>query len=260
MRYVSTILFSLVLAVGLAGCDSNDNGGPGPTAEVRFMHASPDAGAVSVLVDGEEVRSDVSFSGTITSPAVTEYLDVPVSADAEIAVQDASGNTVLSTTAGSANLQEDNQYTVIVAGATTADNSPQAIVLRDQFRDDLGESQIGLRLVHGAATLETPVDIYLNQPGTDLAQDELVTQNFQFGNDFPGGFRGQFAARGLSSEGSELVVTPTGSTQAVLTLEIGTGPESLQIRPGQHVTGVAIDAPGSQAPAGALIQVDSPGS
>ena len=223
------------------------------------MHASPDAGAVSVLVDGEEVLSGVSFSGTTTSPTVSEYLDVPVSADAEIAVQDASGNTVLSTTAGSANLQEDNQYTVIVAGAAAAQNSPQAIVLRDQFRDDLGDSQIGLRLVHGAAT-PGAVDIYLNQPGTDLAQEELVTQNFQFGNDFPGGFRGQFAAQGLSGEGSELVVTPTGSTQAVLTLEIGTGPESLQIRPGQHETGVAIDAPGSQAPAGALIQIDRPGS
>jgi hypothetical protein len=259
MRYVLTFLFSLVLAVGLTGCDSNDNGGPGPTAQVRFMHASPGAGPVNVVVDGDEALSNVSFSSDIASPTVSDYQDVPVSADASIEVQDADGNTVLSTTAGEANLQEDNQYTIIVAGTPGASNAPQAIVLRDQFRDDLGDGEIGLRLVHGAAT-PGAVDIYLNDPNTDLTSDEVLIQDFQFGDDFPGQFPGQFAAQGLSSEGSVLVVTPAGSTTRVLELPVGGDQGSLGLQAGQHVTGVAIDAPGSESPAGALIHIDNPGS
>ena len=259
MRYVFTVLFSLILAVGLAGCDSNDNSGPGPTAQVRFMHASPGAGPVSVLVDGEEALSEVAFSSQTTSPTVSEYQEVPIASDTPIEVQDADGNTVLSTTSGNATLEEDTRYTVIVAGTPSVDGAPQAIVLRDQFRDDLGEGEIGLRLVHGAAT-PGAVDIYLNAPGTDLLAEELIVQDFQFGDDFPGTFAGQFAAQGLSDGGSVLVVTPTGSTQRVLELPVGTGSEGLTVQPGQHITGVAIDAPGSEQPAGALIHIDNPGS
>lgn len=259
MRHAATFFFTLLLAVGLVGCDSSSD--PAPTAQVRFMHASPGAGPVNVVVDGSEALSDVSFSGEIVNPTISEYQDVPVTSGAEIEVQAAeSGNAVLSTTAGEANLEEDNRYTIIVAGTPNADNAPRAIVLRDQFRDDLGDNEIGLRLVHGAAT-PGAVDIYLNQPGTDLISEELIAQNFQFGGDFPGGFAGQFAGQAVSSEGSVLVVTPTGTTTRVLELPVGTGSEgSLQVQPGQHITGVAIDAPGSERPAGALIQVDNPDS
>ncbi len=259
MKKVLTVAFLFVFAAGMVGCDSN-GGGETPTAQVRFMHASPDAGEVSVLVEGNEVLSGFGFSGQITSPSVSDYQEVSVGTDTEIQVQDASGNEVLSTTAGSANLEENQQYTVVVAGAAAADDSPRAIVLRDQFRDDLGDSQIGLRLVHGAAT-PGPVDIYLNEPGTDLTQEERVAQNFQFGEDFPGGFAGQFAAQALSENGSILVVTPAGVSTPVLELPVGTGSQgSLTVQPGMHVTGVAIDAPGTEAPAAALIQIDNPGS
>lgn len=262
MRNILVVFFSLILAVGLVGCDSNDNSdGPGPTAQARFMHASPGAGPVDVVVDGETVASDFGFSvdQQTFAPNTSDYLDVPVSADASLEVQTGDGTAVISTTVGDLNLEEDTQYTVVVAG-TPGENAPQAIVLRDQFRDELGQSEIGLRLVHGAAT-PGPVDIYLNQPNTDLISEELVTANFQFGDDFPGQFRGQFAAQAVSDEGSVLVVTPAGETNRVLELPVGTGTEgSLDVQPGQHVTGVAIDAPETQQPAGALIQIDTPGS
>ena len=259
MRQVLTIALCLVFAVGLAGCDSN-GGGEGPTAEVRFMHASPGAGDVSVVVGGETILSEVSFSGDIVNPTVSDYEEISVGTDTEIEVQDASGATVLSTTAGAANLEEDNQYTIIVAGTPSAESAPRAIALRDQFRDDLGDSQIGLHLVHGAA-MPGAVDIYLNAPGTDLTQEELITEDFQFGEDFPGEFAGQFAPQALSENGSVLVVTPTGQTTPVLELPVGTGSEgSLEVQPGMHLTGVAIDAPGSDnQPAGALIHIDAPG-
>ena len=260
MRQVLTITFLFIFAAGMVGCDSG-GGGDTPTAQVRFMHASPGAGEVSVVAGGETILSGVAFSGDVVNPTVSGYEEVPVGADTEIEVQDADGTPVLQTTAGSANLEEDTQYTIVVAGTPSAENAPRAIVLRDQRRENLGDNEIGLRLVHGAAAPSlSPVDIYLNDPGTELTEQELRTSNFQFGADFPGGFAGQFAVQPLSEEGSVLVVTPAGSTTRVLELPVGTGSEnSLPVQAGMHVTGVAIDAPGSDPPAGALVHIDAPG-
>lgn len=260
MRTFFSIFIGVVLAVGLVGCDSN-GGGDGPTAQVRFMHASPDAGAVDVLVEGETVASGVSFSGlndsgVSTNPAVSGYLEVPVAGGTSIEVQGTEGTPVFSTSAGDINLQENAQYTIIVAGAVAAEGeTPQPIVLRDRFETDLDESQVGLRLVHGSAGAG-PVDIYLTPPNTDLQNVEPIASSFQFTNDFPGGFAGQFAPQAVSENGSDISVTPAGVSEPVLLqLRVG-GDEGLPVSPGQYITGVAIDGP--QGGAGALIQTDMP--
>lgn len=223
------------------------------------MHASAGAGPVDVLVGGEEVASDVEFSSDMTNPTVSEYFNINVGSATDIEVQDADGNPVISTDVSSANLQEGNDYTIIVAGAATASNAPQAIVLRDQFRDDLADNEVGIRLVHGSANAG-PVDIYLTPPGTSLDNATPLTSNFMFTSDFPGTFRGQYAPQPVSSSGSELSVTPAGEPSAVaLQLDIGTGDQgSLPVSPGQHITGVAIDNPNTQSGVGALILVEAP--
>jgi hypothetical protein len=258
MRRFFTLVLGLVFAVSLVACDSNDN--DTPTAEVRFMHASPDIGAVTIVADGEELQSGVSYSSTTTSPAVTDYFDVPVATDAEIAVQ-SGGSTILSTTAGDANLQEGNQYTVIVAGAQAATQAtgtaaPQPIVLRDQFRD-LGDGEVGIRIVHGSA-FAGPVDVYLTSPGTSLGDANPLTSSFTFTDAFPTGFKGQFAPQPVSASGSVFTVTPPGDTTAVLQLPVGTGGTgSLPVSTGQYITGVAVDNPSTSPPsAGALVHVD----
>lgn len=259
MRHFLTLLTGIVLAVGLVACDSNGDGeDDGPTAQVRVMHASPDIGAVNILVDGEEVATGVSFSRELTNPSVSEYYDVPVGSDADIEIQDSGGNTILTTNVDQADLDEDTRYTLVVAGAMSAPQAetPQEIILRDQYRDNLGDNDIGLRLVHGSG-LAGAVDIYLNEPGTELTAQELIAENFQFTQDFPGGFAGQFASQPLSEDGSVLVVTPTGSTDRVLELPVGTS-EGLQVQAGMHVTGVAIDDPESDPPVGALVHIDTP--
>jgi len=259
MRTIFSVLIGLFLTVGLVGCDSN-GGGEGPTAQVRFMHASPDAGPVDVLVDGETVESDVPFSGlnengVSTNPTVSSYSEVPVSSGTSIEVQDADGNTVFTRSPSDANLQEDAQYTIIVAGAVAAD-SPQPIVLRDRFQTELADDEVGLRLVHGSAGAGA-VDIYLTPPNTDLQNVNPIAANFQFTQDFPGGFAGQFAPQGVSQDGSDLSVTPTGSKEPILLqLRVG-GDQGLPVSPGQFITGVAIDGPGGGA--GALIHIDQPG-
>ncbi len=223
------------------------------------MHASAGAGPVDILVGGEEVASDVAFSSEITNPTVSEYVDVSVGSDTDIEVQDTDGNSVVSTNAADANLEEGNKYTIIVAGAASASNAPQAIVLRDQFRD-LESGKIGLRLVHGSANAGA-VDVYLTPPGESLSDQYLLTEDFMFTSDFPGGFRGQFNPRSLSDSGRELRVTPANSTTEALQLDIGTGDSgSLDVSPGQHITGVAIDNPNTQSGVGALVLVENPNS
>lgn len=257
MRKLFLLLLGLVVAVGVAGCDSN--GGPGPMALVRFMHASADAGPVTILADGEGVASNVTYSGTTTQPTVSEYFEVPVRSDASIQVQDADGNAVISTTAGEAGFQEDAQYTVVVAGAASAPlQTPQPIVLRDRFETTLGAQQVGIRIIH-ASGFAGAVDVYLTPPGTNLENVDPLIPGFQFTQDFPGGFTGQFAPQDVTQEGSELSVTQAGSKQPVLQLRVG-GDEGLPVSPGQFITGVAVDAPQSDPPVGALIHVDVPGS
>lgn len=257
MRSVFTFLVGLLLAVGLVACDSN-GGGDDSTAQVRFMHASADAGAVDVLVDGEVVASGVSFSGETAAPTISEYLDVPVTAESEIEVQDADGNTVFSNTVGDVGLQADAQYTVIVAGAVASDgDTPKPVVLRDRFETDLGDDEVGIRLVHGSAGAGA-VDIYLTPPGADLQDEEPLISEFEFTNSFPDGFAGQFAPQAVSQDGSELSVTPAGAKEpVVLQLQVG-GDEGLPVEPGQYITGVAIDQPQNDPPFGALVQVDAP--
>lgn len=254
MRQLLAVLSAVILAVGLVGCDSNDNNSS--TAQVRFMHASAGAGPVDILVGGEEVASDVSFSSETTSPTVSDYFSINVGSSTNIEVEDSDGNSVISTDAASENLEEGNKYTVIVAGAATSSNSPKAIVLRDQFRDDLGDKQVGIRLVHGSANAGA-VDIYLTDPGATLSNETPLAEDFMFTND-TGQFPGQFAPQQVTSSGSELSVTPANDPGTVaLQLDVGTGdPGSLSVMPGQHITGVAIDAPSGGV--GALVLVETP--
>lgn len=257
MRTLSTFVLGLLLSVGVAGCDSN--GGPGPTALVRFMHASADAGTITALADGEEVASTLSYSGTITEPTVSQYVEVPTRSDATLEVQDAEGNALVSTTAGEAGLEEDAQYTVVVAGAAISPpETPQPIILRDRFRTNLADNEVGIRIIHGSGFAGT-VDVYLTPPGTNLENAEPLIPGFEFTQDFPGGFTGQFAPQEVTEEGSVLSVTQAGSKDPVLQLRVG-GDEGLQVSPGQFITGVAVDDPQSDPPVGALIHVDVPGS
>ncbi|HHP7239416.1 DUF4397 domain-containing protein, partial [Longibacter sp.] len=140
MKDVLAVLFTMLLAVTLVGCDSNDdNGDDQPeTAQVRFVHAAPDAGPVDVFLDDQEVDGDFSYKAPTpadASPRTSDYFDVPVDIDAVIDVRAAgTDNSVLSVNVDQANLAANARYTVIVAGADAAQtDAPAAILLRDQF-------------------------------------------------------------------------------------------------------------------------------
>src|SRR3712207_9479531 len=62
---------ALVAALATAGCDDDDPLSPSTTAQLRVVHASPDAPAVDVLVDNAAVLTNVPFK------AASTYLSVP---------------------------------------------------------------------------------------------------------------------------------------------------------------------------------------
>jgi hypothetical protein len=266
MKNLLSILFSLLLVVTLVGCDSDDDGGddPAATAQVRFVHASPNAGPVNVLVDGEEVASDFAFRGSSTNPFpnVSPYVEVPIDVDADIEVQTADGSSVFTVNADQVNLEENVRYTVLAAGAVGVGGGPEPILLEDRFQN-LSSGQIGLRLVHGSKGVQSqvgPVDVYLTPPNTDLSQETPLISDFEFGEDSsPNPDRpGLFIPRELSGGAQVVSVTPAGSSEAALRVQIG-GDGGLQVQAGQFITGIAADIPDPDGgvQAGALVIAES---
>ena len=260
MKDVLAVLFTMLLAVTLVGCDSNDdNGDDQPeTAQVRFVHAAPDAGPVDVFLDDQEVAGDFSYKAPTpadASPRTSDYLDVPVDIDAVIDVRAAgTDNNVLSVNVDQANLAANARYTVIVAGADAAQTgAPEAILLRDQFVD-LETGQIGLRLVHGSALaadeFTNGVDVYVADAGLqDLSEETPLVADFTFTQDTGQrllGTSGAFAPRDLTQGTQQAVyVTAAGSPTPALQVPIG-GDGGLPIAEGQFVTGIAADVPGAE--------------
>lgn len=258
MKDVLAVLFTMLLAVTLVACDSNDDGGDTEqaTAQVRFVHSSPDAGPVDVFVDDQEVAGDFSYRAptqTDASPRTSDYLDVPVGVGAVIDVRAAGDGTELYSlnVDGNNGLSENRRYTVIVAGAAAANTeAPQAILLRDNFVD-LQSGQIGLRLVHGSALaadlFSNGVDVYVTDAGqSDLSGEQPLVADFTFTQDTGGRLldtTGAFAPRTLTTGTQQAVyVTAAGSPDPALQVPIG-GQGGLPISSQQFVTGIAADIP-----------------
>lgn len=273
MKDVLAVLFTMLLAVTLVACDSNDDDGgdDAATAQVRFVHSAPDAGPVDVFLGDQEVEGNFAYKAPTPSdptPAASDYLDVPVETEDDLTVRDQEGNTVLSVDVGAANLSEDAFYTVIVAGAAAATTeAPEIILLRDQFIN-LDEGQIALRLVHGSALAEDAfadgVDIYIADAGQQSLDGETpLLTGFNFTQDsgsVGANTPGLFTPRALSTGTQQAVyVTANGSTQPQLQVPIG-GDGGLPISSGQFVTGIAADVPDGEGSltvgAQAIIQDD----
>lgn len=126
----------------------------GSDANVRVLHASPDAPAVDVFVDGSEAISDLAFDD------ITEYVSLPAG-DHSIQVFPASadgmGDPVIE---ADVTLMADTDYTIAAVGLL-AGIEPLVLV------DDSGAPAAGetnLRFVH--ASPDAPaVDIYAEGAG-----------------------------------------------------------------------------------------------
>ncbi|NJL35010.1 MAG: DUF4397 domain-containing protein, partial [Chloroflexaceae bacterium] len=160
------------------------------TAQVRVVHASPDAPAVDVYVDGSAVLTNVSFfaaSGYLEVPAGERRIQVaPAGTSADQAVIDAT-----------VNLNAGQAYTVAATGLL--ENIGATV-----FEDNLSPAAAG----------EARVDVVHlspDAPAVDvkLADGTILIENLAFG---------EGATIDVPAGTYDLIVTPTGAADVVIDL------------------------------------------
>lgn len=223
------IALAALLTVSAAAACSDDNGtNVTPEARVRVVHASPDAPAVDVLVDGAVVLTNVAFQDA------SAYLTVPAG-NRTLEVRPASGgSSVISVTP---TLADGVDYTVLAAGPLAT--IEPLLLVDDNTAPAAGNVKV--RLVHASPTAGL-VDIYVTAPGADIGamMPSLAGVDFKDASPYIAAPAGDYQVR----------VTAAGTK----TLALDTG--ALTLTAGQIRTGVAVDAPGGGLPVGAILLAD----
>ena len=252
LRLLLSAIAFLVLAVSTTGCDSGGASEPEDepaTAQARFLHASAGAGTLTVVADGDEIVSGLSFRRDFADPSITDYKEgVPV--DAPIEVRNASGTVLASVNAG--RLEADAQYTVVVAGSgADGDEAPQAVVLRDD-RPELGSNEVGLRLVHGAVAASS-IDLFQVPSGDSIRAENRIASDIAFAGTVPASPTGSFSVRTVPDSGFAWTV-PTSAGPVQFPVGI---PGQASLSPGRHATAVILDTEeGAGFPVAGTVQVD----
>jgi hypothetical protein len=225
----TSIALALLLSVGATACDDDDDvNAPAPTAQLRVVHASPDAPNVDVLVDGAVALTNVPFR------TASAYLAVPAGAR-NLRVR-ATGGTAAVIDAD-ASLAAGEAYTVLATGRVA---SIAPLVLEDDLTAP-GAGNIRLRLVHASPTAGN-VDIYVTAPGADLAATAPTLANVPF--------RAASPYLEVPAGTYRVRITPAGTKTVAIDVN------NVALAAGQVRTAVAVDAAGGGTPLGAILLAD----
>ena len=206
----------------------------GTPANVRFIHDSPNAPAISVVANGDVTAPWVP---TLSYPDFTSYL-AETAGLYGVAITPASN---ASDTLVSQNLQlsAGSVHSVYAIGLLASLNT---LVTRDD--DRRYATQAKLRIIHGSPAAG-PVDIYLTAPSAGISTATPVCAGVPFGGDT--GFV-SYAAGSY-----DLTITAAGSKTPAI------GPTPVTLSNDGVYTAVARDAAGGGTPLG-LILLDDFGS
>ncbi|HYD54809.1 MAG TPA: DUF4397 domain-containing protein [Gemmatimonadaceae bacterium] len=221
------IALALLLA-GAAACDDTEATEPAATAQLRVVHASPDAPNVDVLVDGTVALTNVPYR------AASSYLAAPVGAR-NLRVRPTGTTTVVID--ASANLVEGRAYTVLATGRVA---SLAPLVLQDDLAAPAA-GNVRLRLVH-AAPAAGNVDIYVTAPTADLAAATPTLSGVAF--------RAASGYLEVPAGTYRVRIVPAGTKTVAIDVN------NLALTAGQVRTAIAVDAPGGGAPLGAILLAD----
>ena len=179
---------------GLAACGADDDS----DAYVRILHASPDAQAVDVYVNGELQLSDVAFQDG------TGYLKLS-DGNANIELRLAGTDTVAASYAESLN---SNAYYAAIA---VNQASELDIAVLDET-DVVTDGDIDLRVLHAApAASSTNVDVFVSEPDAELGTAPEVDALSYLSNQLLEGVEdGTYQVR-LTADGSSDVIYDSGS-------------------------------------------------
>jgi hypothetical protein len=159
----------------LAACDSDDDlPPPVPGTTVQILHASPDAPAVNVFVDGAEALSGVDFkqsSGWLDLDAGTYSVDVQ-------GILPGGDQSVI----GPADLTFEADTINTVVALNNVANIEPVILTQPDTPVSAGAARVWV--LHGARNVQDlvmgPVDVYVTVPGADLtAEAPLGSFNFK---------------------------------------------------------------------------------
>jgi hypothetical protein len=225
-----TLALALLATFAVAACndDNNDATAPVTTAQLRVVHASPDAPNVDVLLDNVAVLTNVAYKAT------SSYLEVPPGSR-NLKVRATGTTTVVIDQTGT--LAPSGFYTVLATGRVA---SIAPVVLTDD-QTSPAAGNVRLRLVHASPTAGN-VDIYVTAPTADLATATPTLANvaFRAASNYLEVPAGTYRVR----------ITPAG------TKTVAIDANNIALAAGQVRTAVAVDAPGGGTPLGAILLVD----
>lgn len=226
-----SLLKKLTLAASIAGlvaCGADDDS----DAYVRILHASPDAPAVDVYVNGELQLSDVAYQDG------TGYMKVS-DGNANIELRVAGTDTVAASLAES--LSSDTYYAAVAVNEVA---SLDIAIIEET--DTVTDDDVDVRVLHAApGASSVNVDVYVTdvdaELGASASVDALSYLSDQVLNDVT---EGNYQVR-LTADGSTDVIYDSGSVNVAedalivaVNSEKGRSPVSLLVWAGPSATAV----------------------
>ncbi|MEM8982938.1 MAG: DUF4397 domain-containing protein [Pseudomonadota bacterium] len=155
-------LLGIAAIVGLAACDNDNDSAPvinlpPATAEVRVIHASPDAPAVNVSLNGTVAISDLDY-GESSGYATVDAADYDIVVEGIIPGGNADVITV-----NAFPLPRNARATVLAVG----DVANIAALPVDESATTPTSTQVSVAVVHAAPAAPT-VDIFVTDPAADI--------------------------------------------------------------------------------------------
>jgi hypothetical protein len=200
-------------------------------ADLRVVHASPDAPAVDVVVNGDFANPLVK---NLSFPNFTPFVSVPP-ATYNVKVTDTATQGVVPIDADLA-LAAGKRYSVLAVGTLA---TLQPLVLTDDPRPIATQAKV--RIVHASPTASN-VDIYVTAPDASIASATPTLTNVAF--------KANTGFLALAAGSYDVTVTPTGTKTAAI------GPAKITVTNGGVYTAIARDAPGGGVPLGLILLDD----
>ncbi|MBF7073045.1 DUF4397 domain-containing protein [Glaciecola sp. MH2013] len=168
------------------------------SANIRVVHASPDAPSVDIIVGGTALasKSDLDYQdASAWFPILSNTYDIAV--EANLPGDDAN---VLSL---SATLEGDQTYSVLAIGSV-AEGTLETLIVQNAFTA-VSAGSVRAQVVH-AAPMAPEVDVYVTAPNTDISSEQpLATLAYK-------DFTGQVE---VPAGDYQIRITPAGSTTVV---------------------------------------------
>ena len=217
----SSLTAALLLLFFATGCGSSN-------ANLRVLHASPNAPALNFLINGDTIA-------TLDYTNASGYVSVSSGAP-RIEVQTTTSTNDLVNT--NADLSSSKSYTLLAENVQSS--MTVALLLDDNTQPASG--QFRLRVAQASPTLGT-IDLYVVAPGTDPSNVSPTWPKLIF--ETATGYLN------LAAGSYEILATPNGAKSPIL---LDSGP--LTFNAGQVRTAVALDAQGGGAPASVIMLKD----